>query len=247
MWKAWEGGRIEALSKDLRVVIADDDRIADRLRELTGYFLKNHRWHNSYILKYAACEALNLVNVVAQILFLNRFLEGEFLTYWIDAIRYGGGGGGQDPDGGGVTDPAARIFPTTAKCRFENRGPSGSVQTIDSLCVLSLNVVNGKIFAVLSFWFVALAAVSAVALAYRLATVAVPPLRFLLLKWHSRGTPNYKIFEIVDESNVGTWFLLYQLAKNVDGAVFEELLAGMFDESLRRRSADHREYAHFLN
>lgn len=235
-WKACEGGRIGRLAEGLTVVVtADDDRVADRLRALTGYFAKNRRSHDSFALQYAACEALNLINAVAQTWLLDRFLGGGFTTYGIDVFRGGGRWNAREPE---TADAVARIFPVTAKCAFRNHGPSGTVQEFDALCLLPLNVVNEKIFAFLSVWMIVVVAVSAVGLAGRVAVVVVPTARVVLLKTVSWYTPTHEISKIVEKYRVGNWFLLYQLGKNVDNAVFEELLTELYGEVTARESIE---------
>lgn len=48
------------------------------------------------------------------------------------------------------------IFPSQAKCDYFNFGSSGTIQYVDSLCMLPQNVVNEKIFVFLYFWLMAL-------------------------------------------------------------------------------------------
>ena len=62
-------------------------------------------------------------------------------------------------------------FSQVTKCVFHKYGPSGTIQKHDALCILPLNIINEKIYIFLYFWFVFLAAVSAVWLVYRLLTV----------------------------------------------------------------------------
>jgi hypothetical protein len=42
------------------------------------------------------------------------------------------------------------------KCTFYKFGGSGTIQRFDSLCVLSMNIVNEKIYIFLWFWFIIL-------------------------------------------------------------------------------------------
>ena len=62
-------------------------------------------------------------------------------------------------------------FSQVTKCVFHKYGPSGTIQKHDALCIRPLNIINEKIYIFLYFWFVFLAAVSAVWLVYRLLTV----------------------------------------------------------------------------
>ena len=41
--------------------------------------------------------------------------------------------------------PRRQVFPKVTKCTFHKYGPSGTVERIDGLCVLPLNIVNEKI------------------------------------------------------------------------------------------------------
>lgn len=48
------------------------------------------------------------------------------------------------------------LFPSQAKCDYFNFGSSGTIQHIDSLCMLPQNVVNEKVFVFLYFWMIIL-------------------------------------------------------------------------------------------
>ena len=63
------------------------------------------------------------------------------------------------------------VFPTVTKCSFPKFGPSGTVATVDGLCLLPLNTVNEKFFVVLWCWFILLAVWTTVFLAYRTITI----------------------------------------------------------------------------
>lgn len=56
----------------------------------------------------------------------------------------------------GFAQQAAVIFPAQAKCDYFNFGSSGTIQFIDSLCILPQNVANEKIFVFLYFWMIIL-------------------------------------------------------------------------------------------
>lgn len=54
------------------------------------------------------------------------------------------------------------LFIQVTKCTFHKYGPSGTIQTIDGLCILPLNIINEKIYVFLWFWFIFVAVVSAI-------------------------------------------------------------------------------------
>ena len=54
---------------------------------------------------------------------------------------------------------------------FHKYGPSGTIQEVDGLCILSLNIINEKIYIMLWFWFVFLSTVSAIELVWRILSI----------------------------------------------------------------------------
>lgn len=216
LWKSWEGGRMQTLSAGLRGLEPAAGRtaaVADYMRTRTAGW----RAHDAYFLRYVACETLNLTNVLCQIALLDRFLDGGFST---SALFRSGD----------------TVFPKLAKCSFNNYGPSGTMQTVDGLCVLPLNAVNEKIFGFLWCWFLFLATISAVTLVGRVAALATDfsgPRVFLLRWWCGPRIASSRQFRaVVDRCGLGGWFVLYQLRKNIDPISFDELIvkmAGQYD------------------
>ena len=43
-------------------------------------------------------------------------------------------------------DPMSKVFPRMTKCNFHKYGGSGTIEVIDALCVLSMNIINEKIY-----------------------------------------------------------------------------------------------------
>ena len=87
---------------------------------LASYIMRNLHEHNGWALRFFFCEALNLVNVVAQIFLTDRFLGGEFLRYGIDVVNF------LDQDPETRIDPMSRVFPRITKCVFHKFGSSGT-------------------------------------------------------------------------------------------------------------------------
>ena len=67
------------------------------------------------------------------------------------------------------------------KCNFHKYGPSGTVELIDGICVLSFNIINEKIYIFLWIWLVALAVVSGAFLVYRGAVMLGSQIRVNLI------------------------------------------------------------------
>lgn len=95
---------------------------------------------------------------------------------------------------------------------------------LTGLCVLPLNIVNEKIFVFLWFWFIALAILSAISLFYRVAVCLWPKVRLYLLRARSRLSNHEDIEHIAEKSQIGDWFILYQLGKNIDPLIYKEVI-----------------------
>lgn len=175
----------------------------------------------SYAAKYLACEALCLVNVVLQLLFMDRFLGGEFLSYGARVLQ-------QEPHE--RADAMALVFPRVAKCQFQRYGPSGGMVTVNTLCLLPLNAVNEKTYAVLWFWLVALAALLSALLVYRLLLCWALPLRLAAFRlWH-RAVPPACAHTLAARASLAHWWLLHALAANVDELVFRDVVRELVDK-----------------
>ena len=56
-------------------------------------------------------------------------------------------------------DPMARVFPKMTKCTFHKYGSSGTIEKVDSLCILPLNIINEKIYIFLFLWLMILVSI----------------------------------------------------------------------------------------
>lgn len=95
------------------------------------------------------------------------------------------------------------------------------------LCVLPLNIVNEKIFVFLWFWFIALTILSAISLVYRVAVCFWPKVRLYLLRARSRLSSHEDVEQIADKCQIGDWFILYQLGKNIDPLIYKEVITDL--------------------
>jgi len=224
LWKVWEAGKLKMLVQDLNMPIVDPDTKKRRIGVLLEYFDPERRNnHNLYAAKFFLCELLNFVNVVSQIFFVDFFLGGEFLTYGTDVLRM------TELDNDQRVDPMSRVFPKMTKCVFHKFGPSGTVQKFDGLCLLSLNIINEKIYVFLWFWFVFLALVTAIQVIYRLISLSLSGARELLLRTRARLVQDYKVEGVCRKSRLGDWFILYQLGKNMDPIIFKDFIEKLYE------------------
>ena len=100
-----ESGRVNMLVQDMNVPMVDKDQKEDRKKVLVDYFLEDRHNHELYAYTFFACEFLNFVNVLLQLLFMNFFLGGEFTTYGSDVISM------TNLEQEQRSDPLSRVFP----------------------------------------------------------------------------------------------------------------------------------------
>lgn len=84
----WEGGRIQALMMDLDVGVCSKAEKDQKKKLLVDYLFSSRGHHNWYAGRYFFCEVLAMANVVFQMYALDRFFDGEFLTYGLQVIEF---------------------------------------------------------------------------------------------------------------------------------------------------------------
>lgn len=218
LWKNWEGGKIQALMIDLNIGVFSDTEKKQKKKLLTDYLWDSRCNHNWWAVRYFFCELLSFVNVVGQLFLMDRFFEGEFLTYGIRVVQF------SESEQDERHDPMVFVFPRVTKCIFRMFGRSGNVQTHDALCVLPLNVVNEKIYIFLWFWFVILCLLTALVLVFRVVIFSCHRMRVFLLHVRFRVIPREQLSDLVRRTEIGDWFLFYMLGQNIDTLIFKEII-----------------------
>lgn len=219
LWKTWENGRIKMLSNNLNLPVLDTEYRRERKTAVINYLYENLHHHNVYLFRFIFCELLNLMNIIAQILFIDYFLDGEFKTYGLQVLKFVQ----MQPEI--RIDPMARIFPKVTKCSFRKYGPSGSVQFLDGLCLLPLNIINEKVYIFLWFWFVVLSLLSVFSIIYRMQILCIPKLRNVTLSMRIGFSSRIAVNKLLSKCYVGDWFILYQLSKNIDSIILKEIFS----------------------
>lgn len=218
LWKSWEGGRIAALMMDLDVGCCSDIEKKTKKKLLIDYLISSKGHHDWYAARYFCCELMAFANVIGQMFAIDKFFQGEFMNYGFEALEYWGS----------VEDnhvnPMERVFPKMSKCKFYKFGASGTVEKLDALCLLPINIINEKIYIFCWFWFLFLALVTGIMILFHLVLIACPPVRVYVLNMRFRLTQLEHLHTIVRKTSIGDWFLIYMLGNNVDSVIFKELV-----------------------
>lgn len=197
-----------------------------RIRVIKSAFVQHVQVNRSWANRLILCECLNLVNLALQVYATNSFLGGQFYALGQNFIR---------DDFRGIMDALDVVFPKVTKCHFHKYGASGTIQKIDALCVMALNVINEKIFVFLWFWYVLLAVVTVTAIVWRMLTLVL----------HSRSTKfngfvfsmacpgrlnPWDMLTVTQHSSFSDWIFLYYLAKNMEPYLFRNMLIELANE-----------------
>ncbi|XP_033330436.2 optic ganglion reduced [Megalopta genalis] len=218
LWNMWEGGLINALVMGMNHGLDQDENIQKKKSVLTDYLMTHIKSHNMYAYRYFACEALCLVNIFLQMYLMNRFFDGEFLSYGLRVLQFS-----EAPQEERV-DPMVYVFPRVTKCIFHKYGPTGTIQKHDSLCILPLNIVNEKTYIFIWFWFTILSVMLLGLMVYRAAIVFAPAVRPRLLHLSTRLLSIETCNSISRKIELGDWWILYVLSSNIDSLIYRDFL-----------------------
>lgn len=120
------------------------------------------------------------------------------------------------------------IFPTTAKCTYESYGPSGSDQKFDALCLLSLNILNQKLFFFIWIWYIVQLFLSVLNIAYWFVVLKSEKLRIFVLHRKTMKTVSHQIIKRASRNaHLGHFFVLSQISKNTCPLSFIEIISDL--------------------
>ncbi|KOC65365.1 Innexin inx1 [Habropoda laboriosa] len=227
LWNMWEGGLIGSLVMGMNHCLECKDSIEAKTNMLMDYLILYKKTHSTYVYRYFACEVLCLVNIFAQLYLMNRFFDGEFLSYGLRVLQF------SDIPQEERIDPMVYVFPRVTKCIFHKYGASGTIQRHDSLCILPLNIVNEKTYIFIWFWFTILSILLLGLVVYRAAIIFAPVVRPRLLHLSSRFVNKDTCNSICKKVELGDWWILYVLSTNMDAKIYCSFL-----EEFTKRMSD---------
>ncbi|XP_050663691.1 innexin inx1 [Leptidea sinapis] len=224
LWDAFEGGLLKTIVMGLTSGACHAEEKDKKKKVIINYLRMYKKRHKMYAFRYWGCELLCLINIVLQMWMMDSFFNGEFFSYGIRVLGY------SEIAQEDRYDPMIYVFPRVTKCTFHKFGPSGSIQTHDSLCILPLNIVNEKTYIFIWFWYIILAVILVLLVLYRLIIICLPSVRPRLLQARSDSISR-KSAEIVSrELDIGDWWLMYMIARNMDPIIYKELIRDLIED-----------------
>merc|ERR1712119_176589 len=195
------------------------DKIDERFKKLKR---KANKFHWAFFI----CELLNILSVVICFVILDTLFAGNFMEYGSNFAAYSRAGSEETKQ----TNPLCNLFPSVVSCKVLTGGASGNPDEDSILCLLSNNVFNQYYFLIVWWWWVALLAVSALGLVYRVAQLAIPSLGRVRLVMAINKLPiNEDTKRQLKDSQLNSRqvFFLSRLVDSLSTAQVERLLEDM--------------------
>merc|ERR1719422_1534209 len=224
-WLVMEGGLMEFFGKGTTTRFIDDQE--EKKETLVNFFSKNiHNKYNIYFWGFISMETLNWLIVLIQFGLSNVFLHHRFSAYGLNVLTYYRLPEEEQRE---MKNPMCETFPRIASCDYWRWGSGGRQENINAICVLSLNMINDKVFLILWWWFLLLAIVGALRIVYRIIQTQSSVVRFQLInlrmnRYFRRSHKIIKIENYLNNCSLGDWFVLYQLSKNLNRPFFMDFL-----------------------
>lgn len=213
LWKSLEGSRIAMLSNGLKNPTIEREAKEKHISQLSEYMSVNINHHNCYAFKFFFCEVLCFGVIIGQTLLLNYLLNGQFFSYGWDVIFR-------------KSESIDKIFPLVASCYFHHLET-----TMIASCLLSMNGVFDKVFFIVWGWVFSVMILALFALKQRLLICISPRVRTLLLTFKARLANERETEPALNKLQIGDFFLLHQLSRNVSTSVFKEILQRLINQT----------------
>jgi len=228
IWLSMEGGLMQFLvAGNTGRVVEDSDKKKHTL--LLNYREHVHNKFNRYAFCFFFCELLNILILVTQVFVTNAFLNYRYMDYGYQVYKYYM----LPPEERQKFDainPMCEVFAKVASCNYVRYGRGGGQERKAAICILSLNIINDKVFVALWYWHAFLLVVGFLRIMSRAFQLASARVRFFLMRtqMHRYFNNNKQVNSIrkyLMNCSIGDWFVLYQMCKNVNTRFFAEFLA----------------------
>jgi len=241
IWKQLDNGKMKNIVVGLNKHLENEEDKTKKIEQLAKYLKERRKYqreHKSWARNFFFCECLNFINVVIQILLTDRFLGYEFSTYGMEVLRF------SSMDQENRIDPMSRVFPRVTKCTFHKYGGSGTIQNLDALCILGMNILSEKIYVFFWFWLIILAIVTGLNIVHRAFQLCFPTVRNRMLQLENYGYVDREIVkdqskkktayahirrsdieDVVQKLSYSDWLILFYLAQSMEKGNFGDLLA----------------------
>jgi hypothetical protein len=184
--------------------------------------VKSYYKNNLYLLAYILCDFLGLATAIVEMLWLDYFLDGTFLEYGIQAMRYWTNGEEA------FENPFLERFPRSVRCDVPVFSYNGNLSLVRSICLLPMNTLYDKLFLMEWFWTVTLIIFFTHQVINRILFLVLPPLeKKLMLSLQLSFVDKEGLSRVLRKTFPGDWFVLRSLSNNMTMAQFSKIIRDM--------------------
>ena len=124
-----------------------DEPTEESVKKMANNLIRDRGHNTFYGASHLTSQIICLGAVIAIIVLIDVFLNGNFLEYGLYALLLKTLV--LDGTDHAQMEPMAIVFPRFAKCSYESFAESGTKQELDVRCVLTINIVNEKLFLII--------------------------------------------------------------------------------------------------
>lgn len=199
--------------------------------------------HTRYALQFLISEVVAVIISIGNLFFTNVFLGDKFFGFGGNALSY---------LFGEVTDienPLNQVFPKITKCTWHKFGPTGSIQSFDSMCVLPLNIVNEKTYVFLWLVYIITTSLVAASLLWHIVLLIFKKLRdWYIMRNIKDISLKEKYIGIKSTLDYGDWFIMKHLSVRMVPSNFEKWLsfyAYLVEKRMKKELPDNSSESEF--
>jgi len=153
--------------------------------------------------------------VVGIFLIINAVIGGQYKRLGVDFVLYHLG----DLE----HNPCTKIFPLVVRCLIFRIGPSGSVEKLDEMCVLLMNLINQQIYIVIWFYLAVTFAVFSLALLHRIISIFCTAERIRQIEIQTGSMKSFR--GMAARMGFGDWIILLHLLKHFQVSFARDILS----------------------
>ncbi|TRY68309.1 hypothetical protein TCAL_03015 [Tigriopus californicus] len=219
-----QDGRVQRVIQDVHNIVAYSETRDDMYGDI-WVFIRDWYCHQTWwAIKLVMVDSLNLINILCNIFFVDWYLGHKFLLFGARSII------AMVSNNDFAPDPFDDFFPKMTKCSMSIFGPSGTVQNRDALCIMSVNILNEKIYFVVWFLFLFLGVFTLIHHTIAVIIMSSRCIRnsFICLYISPKRKDQKKnLKKILEMTKFGDWMMLYLLAKNTDMVIFGQIVENL--------------------
>jgi len=222
LWKHWEGGKLTKLLAKVSNDPLTETSLKDQVQGISKFIGANPGWFNSFASFLFFCELTILLSTVLQMYLLDLIFDGQFFHLGHDFANV--------DFSWEHYRIVEEVFPLVTSCKMDFIANTGSKIQESAICVLSINILNQKIFIVSWYLHMAMIAFSLLWIVLEVLKMIIPGFRYLLLRYRAKSLHSHVLTRLHKNSSFGQFTLLTLIANNVDSTQFEALLNLLHDQ-----------------